>query len=1286
MRLPVPQSLLVEHPVIPLPVVDGATLRRETTGKRAGRASLSRRDRFRLAVQLTSATSLLAEFDLWPGRVALRDAALVRVDSGVSAGLAGFPIPLSRVSARLGAGEAAAESIRNGALDAIAEAVGLPREIIGGRADEPGFFLEAAIAGQLRELPRPLDPVTARCLWAVRWDVPPLPEEGETSYWSVPIPTLARRLAAGLWVDLRRRHRPAWLWRTGEDEGDTAQLPAVGIPGTLVVEGELRSSDLSSVARWAQQEGCNAVVFGRFPSGWYPPSPPGFDSSHLALHLAVAGVPLETARRLIDERSDQFEALDATEETALTELAQNLFESSPQTSGADGPDSRVSPVKRLLLMAPGGLPEGFVTVHSGLSPSEVESERSTLSVISRNGMWRLATPELLRPAPLHSEVADLFDKGDDRRRLHLALGSGDSTELEKWARDRLENLEGARVRELLGSIAPGSLGLGIDRALAEACLSVLDLAGARAAIAAIGSSGSVSLAGWLQALDLAPGSCRVLPAPGQVEIAPRAVAETAILFAREDLGRGGCSIDAANEMIDRCLDRLSGPVRRLIVLERTAVNCRERLADRAWRRELVNGHPILMRRLVHRRALQLLQQKRPRPAGQLLQMLTDDWGAPGIQAMVQLDLGVVALDQGRSREADNHQLRAFRLFQAAGFRHLTRLVLFNLAVADLDQLRIERAADRLDRLETETVDSFVEGERARLALAVGDEEDFRRRLETLVSRHSVGDPRFDAGISLLRGIADLLNGDTQRARRLLSAGGQEGESWITLVDVLEHGTSDFGEPDDWGVSLAAELLMKSPRGSGRGSHEYTMDRPELREALAIALAERVGGTKLDLKPGARRQAAAVLREGGLNGWAEAVAGTSEKGAGVVAALARIVEIGGPAGLEPELGERLVRSLGLGGLEVRDPGDRSLIWRAGTGSAGTEVEYGGALLIPLGGEIGDDSTWRLLTGILEFLLPSRVPTDDPEVGETGFYGVSAGAQNFRQEMRQLGPTNLSVHLVGETGVGKEVAARGLHRLSGRSGRFVAVNVAAIPANLLEAELFGSIKGAFTGADRSRRGLAVAADGGTLFLDEVGDLDPPLQVKLLRFLESQEVRPVGSDQMINIDVRIISATHRDLERCVRDGSFRQDLYYRIAFPTLTIPPLRERRDDIPLLKKLFEDEAIARHGLQAARWSREAEAALVNYHWPGNVRELRQTVEVAMIRAASAPIAVEHLGIPLNEDLPSGTWEEALSNFRRRFLVSALRRNGGNRSATARELGISRQALLYHIRALGLAKLE
>ena len=234
---------------------------------------------------------------------------------------------------------------------------------------------------------------------------------------------------------------------------------------------------------------------------------------------------------------------------------------------------------------------------------------------------------------------------------------------------------------------------------------------------------------------------------------------------------------------------------------------------------------------------------------------------------------------------------------------------------------------------------------------------------------------------------------------------------------------------------------------------------------------------------------------------------------VVEALAEIVERSGPEDLEPDLVNRLLTALGVGGLELRDAADGRLIWQFGSGFAGTEVRHGKIAIVPLGGEVHEGATWRLLTGILELFVPANPPPIESEVEETGFFGISAAARSVRRELCELGPTHLPILLVGETGVGKEVAARALHRLSERRGAFVPVNVAAIPANLLEAELFGSVKGAYTGADRARQGLAVAADRGTLFLDEVGDLDPPLQVKLLRFLDSQEVRPVGATQSKN-----------------------------------------------------------------------------------------------------------------------------------------------------------------------------
>jgi transcriptional regulator with PAS, ATPase and Fis domain len=283
---------------------------------------------------------------------------------------------------------------------------------------------------------------------------------------------------------------------------------------------------------------------------------------------------------------------------------------------------------------------------------------------------------------------------------------------------------------------------------------------------------------------------------------------------------------------------------------------------------------------------------------------------------------------------------------------------------------------------------------------------------------------------------------------------------------------------------------------------------------------------------------------------------------------------------------------------------------------------------------------------------------------------------------FGPTDLTVLVQGETGVGKEVVATALHRRSGRTGRFVPVNVAAIPSDLLEAELFGSVRGAFTGATRSRPGLVRAANGGTLFLDEVGDLSPQLQAKMLRFLESREVRAVGSTTFERVDVRVLSATHRDLRTGIEHGWFRSDLFYRLASTAVEVPPLRHRAEDIGPFRALFEAEVRRRVGLAGCRWSAAAERALARYPWPGNVRELRHVVEVAVVKAAGGIVTADTLSLAPGCPAPSGRWAEAMHDFRRSFLRAALRRNAGNRTATARELGISRQTLHYHLRQLGL----
>ena len=299
--------------------------------------------------------------------------------------------------------------------------------------------------------------------------------------------------------------------------------------------------------------------------------------------------------------------------------------------------------------------------------------------------------------------------------------------------------------------------------------------------------------------------------------------------------------------------------------------------------------------------------------------------------------------------------------------------------------------------------------------------------------------------------------------------------------------------------------------------------------------------------------------------------------------------------------------------------------------------------------------------------------------------------------RAGPTDAVVLITGESGTGKELVARAIHEASRRrNGRFVALNCGALPPELVESELFGHARGAFTGADRDREGLFEAASGGTLFLDEIGDLALPAQAKLLRALEDRAVRRLGENRTRPVDVRLIAATNRPLERMVQDGSFREDLLYRLRVIQIDIPPLRERREDIVPLAIHFIHELAARHGRKVEDLAPDARRALLAYDWPGNVRELRNAIERAVVladgpalTAADLPASVTGAAAPLRPAeaaLAGLSYREALArarrDFDRAFLSAALERHGGNITRAAEELGLHRQSLQKLLRRAGL----
>lgn len=312
------------------------------------------------------------------------------------------------------------------------------------------------------------------------------------------------------------------------------------------------------------------------------------------------------------------------------------------------------------------------------------------------------------------------------------------------------------------------------------------------------------------------------------------------------------------------------------------------------------------------------------------------------------------------------------------------------------------------------------------------------------------------------------------------------------------------------------------------------------------------------------------------------------------------------------------------------------------------------------------------------------------------GGSDAMRLLFSQARRVAAAEIPLLLQGENGTGKELLARALHEGSSRSrGPFVALNVAALPEGLVEAELFGVVRGAFTGATAHRPGAFRAADGGTIVLDEVGEMRADLQAKLLRVLEHGQVRPVGADKVVSVDVRVIASTNRDLPAAVEAGAFRRDLYHRLAVVTLSLPALRDRREDIPLLVNHF----LAKHGGASVEVDASAMQALVRYRWPGNVRELENEIRRALLlRAQEQVLALDDLSTHVREGRRGGVGgahaaidlerielpEEgvSLAALERVLIERALARTGGNQTRAAELLGITRQTLIYRMEKHGL----
>jgi len=306
---------------------------------------------------------------------------------------------------------------------------------------------------------------------------------------------------------------------------------------------------------------------------------------------------------------------------------------------------------------------------------------------------------------------------------------------------------------------------------------------------------------------------------------------------------------------------------------------------------------------------------------------------------------------------------------------------------------------------------------------------------------------------------------------------------------------------------------------------------------------------------------------------------------------------------------------------------------------------------------------------------------------GIIGESGRMQEVLSLVQRVAPSDATVLIRGESGTGKELIAKAIHYASPRAaGPLIRVNCAALPENLLESELFGHEKGAFTGAATARKGRFELADGGSLFLDEIGDLPAHLQVKLLRVLQEREFERVGSSRPIGVNVRVLAATHRDLEGLVREGRFRDDLYYRINVVTITLPPLRERREDIPLLIDHFVRTFGEKNDKVIRGLSREARDLLLRYDYGGNVRELENLIERAVVLTRDDVIDLSDLPLTISDaegDVEQGSLASAVEGIERRMIREALAKAGGIQTRAAELLGVSERVLRYKLKKYGLS---
>ena len=603
---------------------------------------------------------------------------------------------------------------------------------------------------------------------------------------------------------------------------------------------------------------------------------------------------------------------------------------------------------------------------------------------------------------------------------------------------------------------------------------------------------------------------------------------------------------------------------------------------------------------------------RPREASTFFRAARDEARDPSRRADALYDLSVAAAADGALAEAESSLEEALAFYSSAGER--------------------ERYLSAL-------------GQRAALALRRSDARAARRDLATVLDHDRMPGRSFQLLFSLpLRQRLALADGDEVEGSEAFA------EASARLVECPEH------------PARREVLVLEGARLLAAGLAAEALARLEEAEPLP--------DVRSGVEPLRARLAVSARRDLGRAAALPPVLDAAERT--LLEAEERIARgLAAPAAARQVLAERVERPGGA--VEVVT---RLLEWRGRFAACFASGESASLR------ETGLRAARRAgLDGAVRWLAPPEAPPARVAAGaapgaDPAVVAEDPATREVFETARRVAPHRISVLVLGESGTGKELVAREIHRVSGRSGPFVAVNVAALAESLAEAELFGAVRGAFTGADRDRAGVVEASSGGTLFLDEIGDLAPQVQAKLLRVLQEREVRRLGETRTRSVDLRLVAATHRDLARLAEEGRFRGDLLYRLAGITVTLPPLRERPRDLRLLL----DRALLGTPLAP-----DARAALLSWSWPGNVRELLSAVESAKALSGGGRIERHHLPPRLREGRRAppagkGRYRAAVDGTKRRVILETLAETGGNRTRAAALLGLSRQSLLYEMKRL------